>query len=208
MDRQQVVAGGLVALVEQRLQLGNLVGRLVHRASLYARAVRIRPEEPSDYAAINNVVTDAFGRPNEAKLVRLLRASDVYLPDLTFVAEDEGEIVGHIMLSYAELHGTGPDRVLSLAPLAVKPERQRDGIGIALTSAALEAADARGEPLVIVLGHAEYYPRFGFEPARSHGIEPPDDAIPDEVFMVRRLRAYDPAIRGRIVYPAPFDATA
>jgi putative acetyltransferase len=170
--------------------------------------VLIRQEGPDDYQAIDDVVAKAFGRPNEAELVRLLRESEYYVPELSLVAEDGGEIVGHIMLSYADLDGDGPPRILSLAPLAVKPGRQRDGIGIALTRTALDAADERGEPLVIVLGHADYYPRFGFETARRHGIEPPDPNIPDEVFMVARLRAYDPRIRGRAVYPPAFDVTA
>lgn len=169
--------------------------------------MNIRPERSVDYETIHEIVAAAFGRPNEAELVRLLRTSNAYVPELALVAEDDGNVVGHIMLTYAELHGSGSSRVLSLAPLAVKPGRQRSGVGIALTNAALEAADARNEPLVIVLGHAEYYPRFGFEPARQHGIEPPDEAIPDEVFMVRRLRAYDPKIRGRIAYPEAFEQT-
>ena len=162
----------------------------------------IRPEQPEDFDSIDKIVAAAFGQSDEAELVRRLRASDCYVPELTLVAEDEGEIVGHIMLSYVGLDG---DRVLSLAPLAVKPGRQRTGAGIELTRAALEAADERGAPLVIVLGHAEYYPRFGFEPARQHGIEPPDPQIPDEVFMVVRLRAYDPRFRGRVTYPPAFD---
>ena len=162
----------------------------------------IRPERPEDFDAIHAIVEAAFGQPDEAHLVRRLRASDVYVPELALVAEADGEVVGHIMLTYADLDGR---RVLSLAPLAVQPGRQRDGIGIALTHEALAKADARDEPLVIVLGHPTYYPRFGFEPARRHGIEPPDPQIPDDVFMVARLRAYDPALRGRITYPPAFE---
>lgn len=168
----------------------------------------IRPERPGDHDEIHALVAAAFGREEEATLVRALRDSDAYVPPLSLVAEDSSQIIGHIMLSYAGLQGEGPDRVLSLAPLSVKPGRQRKGIGIALTRRALELADDRREPLVVVLGHPDYYPRFGFEPARGHGIEPPDPELPDEVFMVVRLRAYDPSIRGRIVYPAAFDATA
>ena len=201
-----MLAGCFVASIEKHLELGDLLGRLVHRASLYARAVHIRTETPADFDAIDEIVAAAFKRPNEAKLVRLLREGEYYVPDLAFVAEDEGQIVGHIMLSYADLDG-GP-KILSLAPLAVRPDRQNDGIGDALTRFALNAADERGEPLVIVLGHAKYYPRFGFEPARPRGIDPPDEAIPDEVFMVVGLGAYDPSIRGRVVYPAAFDETA
>lgn len=167
--------------------------------------MRIRAERSEDFDAIDDVVTAAFGQPDEAKLVRLLRDSDAYVPGLTLVAEEDGEVIGHIMLSYADLHSEKTRRVLSLAPLAVKPGRQRNGIGIALTKAALALAEERDEPLVIVLGHPTYYPRFGFESARQNGIEPPDPAFADEAFMVVRLRAYDPSIRGTISYPAAFD---
>jgi putative acetyltransferase len=166
--------------------------------------MRVRPERPEDFDAIHSIVAQAFGREDEATLVRRLRAGDAYVPDLAFVAEQDGEVVGHIMLTYAKLDGA---RVLSLAPLSVKPDCQRAGIGIALTKAALERADARGEPLVVVLGHPTYYPRFGFEPARPLGIEPSDPNIPDDVFMVVRLRSYDPKFRGQIVYPSAFEST-
>lgn len=102
--------------------------------------MRIRPEQAEDFDAIDDVVAAAFGQPDEAKLVRLLRDSDSYVPELTLVAEEDGAIVGHIMLSYAELAGVGAARVLSLAPLAVKPGHQRDGVGIALTEKALNAS--------------------------------------------------------------------
>lgn len=167
--------------------------------------MHIRAEQPRDHDAIDNVVTAAFGQPDEARLVRLLRASDAYIPELALVADDGVEISGHIMVSYAELKGDTTTRVLSLAPLAVRPGRQRTGIGIALTTEALRVADERGEPLVVVLGHPGYYPRFGFEPSRSYGIEPHDAAVPDEVFMVLPLTAYDPSLRGTIVYPPAFD---
>jgi putative acetyltransferase len=169
--------------------------------------VLIRPERDSDFDAIHDVVTQAFGRSDEAELVTKLRASDAYVPELALVYEDAGTVVGHIMLSYAELIGALVPRILSLAPLSVRPNRQRSGIGIALTEAALARAEERGEPAVIVLGHAAYYPRFGFEPARPLGIESPIDELPDNVWMVKRLGAYDPTVRGRVVYPAPFETT-
>ena len=163
--------------------------------------MRIRPEVPGDYDAVDQVVEQAFGRADEARLVRSLRDSDGYVPALSLVADVDGEVLGHVMLSYVDLGGS---RVLCLAPLAVRPDAQRDGIGIALTEAALEAAEAMGSPLVIVTGHPTYYPRFGFVPARPLGIEPPDP-VPDEAFMVKRLASYDPALRGRVAYPAAWD---
>jgi putative acetyltransferase len=169
-------------------------------------SVIIRPEKPADFDAIHALVTAAFSKPAEAELVELIRASAHYVPDLALVAESARQIVGHIMFSYVALEGDESMRVLCLAPMAVAPGRQRSGIGSALVAAGLARADARGEPLVVVLGHAEYYPRFGFEPARSHGIQPPSDAIPDAVFMVKLLSRCDARYHGRIAYPPAFAA--
>ena len=113
--------------------------------------------------------------------------------------DDDGAIVAHVMLSYAHLDDR---RVLQLAPLAVRPDRQRQGIGDILTRAALELADERGEPLVLVLGHPDYYPRFGFESARARGIESDIAGLPDEPWMVKLLSAYDPTLTGTASFPA------
>lgn len=93
-----------------------------------------------------------------------------------------------------------------LRPLAVLPERQRLGIGRVLMEAGIAAAEARSEPIIVLLGHPTYYPRFGFEPARQLGIDPPLP-VRDEVWMVRRLSAWDPTIRGRVVYAPALDGT-
>jgi putative acetyltransferase len=167
--------------------------------------VVVRPERPADHAAIAEVVEAAFGQPNEVKLVELVRESDGYVPELALVAEQDGAIVGHTMFTYVTLRGEEDREVLLLAPVAVAPQRQSLGIGSALVRAGLERADARHEPLVVVQGHPTYYPRFGFESARSHGIKPPSPDIPDAAFMVLRLAAYDARHRGQIVYPPAFD---
>jgi putative acetyltransferase len=164
----------------------------------------VRPETPSDYEAIEELLRSAFGGVEEAQLVRLTRASDNYVPDLTLVAEENGQVVGHIMFSYITLKGDEEFRVLSLAPMAVTPERQRRGIGGALVQAGLERCEDRGEPLVILVGHPTYYPRFGFELASRYGIEPPSAEIPDDAFMVRRLPGYSERHRGSAVYPPAF----
>ena len=168
--------------------------------------MKLRPERPADYEAIARVVEAAFGRPNEARLVELIRASEQYVPELALVAEEEGEIVGHVMFSYVTLAGDEERQVLELAPVAVAPERQGDGIGAALIRAGLERAEARGEPLVAVLGHTGYYPRFGFELASRYGIEPPSPELAP-AFFVARLSRYDAGYRGRVVYPPAFDVT-
>ena len=166
----------------------------------------VRPEAPDDFDAIHSLVEAAFGRSNEAELVRRLRASDAYVSELALVAEVDGVVVGHVMISYVTLLNDDEQfRVLSLAPLAVKPERQGRGIGSTLIEAGLEIADKRGEPLVVLLGHPAYYPRFGFEVASGHGIEPQDVGVAGAAFMVRRLSAYDERYRGRIQYPPAFD---
>jgi putative acetyltransferase len=167
----------------------------------------VRPETPSDYETIDELLRSAFGGADESELVRLIRASDNYVPDLTLVAEENGQVVGHIMFSYISLKGDEEFRVLALAPMAVTPERQRRGIGGALVEAGLERAEERGEPLVILVGHPTYYPRFGFETASRYGIEPPSADIPDAAFMVRRLSQYSERQRGRVVYPPAFGMT-
>jgi predicted N-acetyltransferase YhbS len=127
---------------------------------------------------------------------------------LSLVAVDANDqVVGHLLLSRVELarvDGTSWS-VLSLAPMAVVPEAQGRGAGSALVRAALAEADQRGEPFVVVLGHPGFYPRFGFVPASRHGITCPYP-VPDEVFMVAPLTADDPAMSGRVRYPACFDA--
>lgn len=169
----------------------------------------IRSETRDDHAAIRRIVSAAAGT-EEARLVDLIRQSDRYTPDLSFVAVDEdGGVVGHLMLSRVDLVGDITRQVLCLAPMAVTPPRQRAGVGSTLIRHGLGAAEAEGEPLVLVLGHATYYPRFGFEPARPLGIEPPSGwTIAHEVWMVRRLSAYTAAYRGRVLYPPAFDGTA
>jgi putative acetyltransferase len=107
------------------------------------------------------------------------------------------------MLSYVGLDGD-PRRVLELGPLSVAPGHQGRGIGDALTREALRLADERGEPLVLVLGHPTYYPRFGVRPAAELGITPPDPVAQAEAFMAIPLRAYDPTLRGRVVFPPAF----
>lgn len=149
----------------------------------------------------------AFNKRDEATLVERLRASTLYRPELAMVAERDGEIVGHVMISDVELRdGAMSHRVLSLAPLAVRPDVHKDGIGSALVQASTAKADELGEPLVILQGSPLYYPRFGFVDSRTLGI---DMALPDwappEAGQVLTLSAYDPAVRGTVVYSDAFD---
>jgi len=161
----------------------------------------VRRERPGDAAQVTAVIEAAFGGPAVADFAAAIRRSDGFVPELAFVAEDGGDIVGHTMLSRVELEGHGD--VLILTPMSVRPDRQRQGVGAALVRTALAAADERGEPLVLCEGVPEYYPRFGFGSATELGLLRPDARIPDAAWLVARLRAYDPGLRGRVVYP-PF----
>jgi putative acetyltransferase len=175
----------------------------------YRRRVEVvvRPERDEDHAAIAAVVRGAFARhPDEvALLVERIRASDGYVPDLALVAEDESGIVGHVMLSWYAVEGGVRPRLLVLSPLAVRPDRQRQGIGTRLTQAALAGAEAMGEPAVLLEGIPQYYPRFGFERASALGFAPPGPNVPDDAFMVKRLAGFEPALAGRLLYPPAFD---
>jgi putative acetyltransferase len=167
--------------------------------------VRIRAESRDDWAAIAAVTEAAFGSARESRMIDAIRASDGFVPELSLVAEDDGELVGHVLLSYVELEGASR-RLLELGPISVLPARQQAGIGSRLVREALRIADARGEPLVLVLGHPGYYPRFGFQPASELGITPPDPEIPNDAFMATPLHAYDPALRGRVIFPPAYAA--
>jgi putative acetyltransferase len=167
--------------------------------------VLIRPEKADDVAAIARITEAAFGRADEAVVVETIRASEHYLPELSLVAERAGDIIGHVMVSFVLLHtGSGVRRVLQLAPVSVEPAHQSGGVGSALIREALARADAMREPVVLVLGHAGYYPRFGFEPGRALGIEPPSQAIADNVWMARRLSSYTADLRGTVEFTPAF----
>jgi predicted N-acetyltransferase YhbS len=163
----------------------------------------IRPEQPDDHDAIAEVTTAAFGRNVEARMIDAIRDSDGYVPELSLVAVQDVTVVGHAILSYVGLESR-PERLLELGPIAVAPEHQRQGIGSALIGEALARADRRQEPLLLVLGHPAYYPRFGFRPAAELGLYPPDEAIPTEAFMAIPLTAYDGSPAGRVVFPAAY----
>ena len=169
--------------------------------------IDVRPERPDDRAAVAAVVRDAFGAhgPAVVAFVDALRRSQGYVPELALLAVDDSGVVGYVMVSWVPLEGSVRDRILNLTPLAVRPDRQREGIGARLVASALASADEAGEPAVVVEGVPGYYPRFGFERASALGFRPPHDGIPDAAFMVKRLAAWDPAVAGRVVYPPAFD---
>jgi putative acetyltransferase len=166
--------------------------------------VEVRHEQPADAAAVQQLLVAAFQGPTEAELVDWLRTSPHYVPELTFVAERSGAVVGYVMLWHVDLDDAGTrHRVLCLGPIAVAPHLQRHGIGSALMRHAIEAAELSGEPLIVLEGSPDYYPRFGFRHAQTLGITHSLPSwAPDEASMVRPLSNYRPEIRGHVVYPA------
>jgi putative acetyltransferase len=147
--------------------------------------IAIRPERPEDAAAVRHVNERAFQGRAEADLVDSLRRS---CPDsLSLVAEDD-IVVGHILFTPVVVEGADRRVVgMGLAPMAVLPDRQRRGIGSQLVRRGLDMLRERGCPFVVVVGHPEYYPRFGFEPASNHGLGTQWEGIPDAAFMVVML---------------------
>ncbi len=145
--------------------------------------IDIRFETPRDIQRVHDINEKAFGQSVEADLVDRLRRS---CPDaLSLVAEEDGLIVGHIMFTSVVINDQERTiRGMGLAPMAVQPRRQRQGIGSKLVVKGLEILRDRGCPFVIVLGHPEYYPKFGFEPASRYGIESQWEGIPDEAFLI------------------------
>ena len=171
----------------------------------------IRRETGRDTDVIRAITTAAFaqGRPAsqvvpEARLVDELRASPAWLPALSLVAvTPASEVVGHVLGTRGHV---GQHPVVALGPLAVRPDRQQNGVGSALMHAVLGAADALGEPLAALLGDPAYYRRFGFEPSTVYQITPPRPEWQPH-FQVRVLTKYQPRLRGMFTYPEPFDRT-
>ncbi|MFJ8039392.1 GNAT family N-acetyltransferase [Kitasatospora sp. NPDC096147] len=161
-----------------------------------------RPESPADADAVRTVNLAAFPTPGEADLVDALRADPAaWLDGLSLVTVDaDDRPVGHALLTRCHIDDTP---ALCLAPCAVLPTHQRTGAGAAAIRAALEAATARGEHHVVVLGHPGYYPRFGFTRASAHGIKLSIE-VPDEALMALALDPAVPLPSGTVRYAAAF----
>jgi putative acetyltransferase len=146
----------------------------------------VRAETPEDYPSVRRVNELAFGRESEAALVDALR--EAARPYLSFVAVADGLVVGHIFFSPVSIEAAdSATAALGLGPVAVLPEYQNQGVGSRLVRHGLAECARLGHDVVVVLGHPEYYPRFGFTPARQKGLSC-EYPVPDEVFMVVELR--------------------
>jgi putative acetyltransferase len=172
-----------------------------------ACGVTIRVEEPGDHDSIALVVAAAFGRPAEARLVEAIRASANYIAELSLVAESDGHIVGHVMVSLTALHdGDTVHRIAHLSPLTVAPDHQGLGIGSVLVREVTVRADDRGEPSVVLEGSPLFCGRLGFDHSVPYAIHITLPSwAPPEAAQILRLRNYIPLIKGRVVYPPAFD---
>lgn len=166
--------------------------------------IEIRAERPGDEAAIRHVNEQAFGAPGEARLVDQVRAAHKAVVSL--VAVRGADIVGHILFSPVTIAEAPPSlRAVGLAPMGVLPGYQRQGVGSRLVLEGLRACEAAGCDAVVVLGHVDFYPRFGFVKASACGLDNEYGAT--DSFMVRELRPGALAqVRGLVTYAPEFRA--
>jgi putative acetyltransferase len=167
----------------------------------------IRLERPEDASRVRLVNEQAFGQPVEADLVEKLRQRCT--DSLSLVAEDDA-VVGHILFTPVVVESAGRQVLgMGLAPMAVLPDCQRQGIGSQLVRRGLDILRERGCPFVVVVGHPEYYPRFGFERASTHGLASQWDGVPDAAFMVLVLDVHAMAgVSGVAKYREEFNEVA
>jgi putative acetyltransferase len=158
----------------------------------------IRHAKPADYPTIREINAAAFGKPDEADLIERLRQTDDKLFEL--VADEGGELVGHIMFS--KLWADSIQLYAALAPLAVRPDRQRTGVGGRLTQFGLESAKDFGAHGVLVLGHVAYYPRFGFSTEATKLVKSPYSGHPAFMAIALQEGALDKPLL--VAYPDAF----
>jgi len=171
-----------------------------------SESVVIRAMAIDEFDAVRELSIAAFGGdPQIGPLLDGLRASWAWDGDLSFVADRDGELLGHVLYTHAILDT--PSRlqdVLVLSPIGVRPDAQRRGIGGELITRSLAVLSGRREPLVFLEGHPTYYPRFGFALAGELGFVAPSARIPPAAFMVYKLPRYEPWMTGGLVYPDAF----
>ncbi|MCE5213778.1 MAG: N-acetyltransferase [Methanobacterium sp.] len=167
--------------------------------------IKIRPEKDTDHKAIFNLTARAFGRDHEARLLELFRKDRIYERELSLVAERDGEILGHILFTRISIEPHQEKfHAVILGPLAVKPGLQKQGIGSKLIAEGIETCQAQGYHSIIVIGHPNYYPKFGFKSATDEGLKSPVP-VPDEAFMVLELVPESlTGVKGEIKFPKEF----
>jgi putative acetyltransferase len=168
------------------------------------QSITVRPETPDDVRAIDVVHISAFGGEAEAQLVSALRDSATYNRELSLVAELGGRIVGHLLLSRVPLRRDGEEKiVLALGPMSVVPSQSHRGIGSELIQAGIQLAREKGYGAIVVMGHPEYYKRFGFVSARERQVSCNLPA-PEEALTVMEVVDGNLEGGGHVEYPEPF----
>jgi len=170
----------------------------------------IRQEQPKDHATVFQIVETAFktmkySSHTEQFIVEKLRKSDAFISELSLVAELEGQLVGYIILS--KIHIDSSNHLidaLSLGPVAVLPEFQKQGIGGQLIKKAHKIAKSLGHEIIILLGHKDYYPRFGYELTSKYGIQLPFDSAPENCMVLGLNTNSLKGVSGKVVYSKPF----
>ncbi len=189
-------------IIEQkkRVQQGRFPGNPKLKGTL-----DIHPAKESEYKAVRNLTIAAFDGIGEAFLVERLKNSPDFIPKLSLVAVKNDLIVGHILFSKISIRANDGKETISLAmaPVSVLPEFQRHGIGSALIKQGLEVAKNEGFQSVVVIGHADYYPKFGFKKASTFGLKYPSE-VPDDCFMAMEFEQ-NSLQAGTIIYPKAFD---
>ena len=167
----------------------------------------IRQENPNDYTDVYAVNKQAFEEEEEAKLVEMLRRSNAFIPELSLVATIDDNVVGHILFTKIKIidKDKNEHESLALAPMAVKSNFQRSGIGGILIKKGLDKAREMNFKSIIVLGHDRYYPKFGFEPTTKWNITCPYD-VPENVFMgLELVEGGLKNVTGMVKYSQEFD---
>lgn len=160
----------------------------------------IKMETIKDQYDVNQITKLAFGQTNECMLIERLREGESFVPELSLVAKFKGINIGHALLTEIKIDDV--EGFLALAPVSVHPNFQRKGVGSLLIEKGLEEAKRLGFKGVVVLGHSEYYPRFGFKKASLYDVKCPFD-VPDEVFMIKCFVDMTD-IQGLVHYPQAF----
>jgi putative acetyltransferase len=167
--------------------------------------IKIREEKAEDYNAVREINNNAFGQPEEGRIVDKIREACKEI--ISLVAVDGEKAVGHIFFSLVVINHNGKTiKGMGLAPMAVLPEQQNKGIGSLLVIEGIKRVKETGYPFIIVLGHEKYYPRFGFERASKYEIKPQWNDVPDEAFMVMILdKETMTGVSGIATYRKEFD---
>lgn len=185
-----------------------LVGSFKLPTTFMNMKIRLRQETPADYLEVEALIEaafedEAFSDQSEHHLVRRLRQSEAFIPELSIVACLGEQILGHILLSLIEIRNeeqTFPS--LALAPVSVLPAFQKQGIGGGLINEAHKRARHLGHHSVVLLGHSEYYPRFGYQKAAHFDIRLPFDVPAENCMAVELQPGALEKVSGVVVYPA------